>query len=292
MTLKALKYFKKVADVQHFTKAANELYISQPSLSYTISELEKELGTSLFDRSDKKVKLTYSGEIFLPYVTKALSILETGEELLKDLTDPKPKTISIGHIQSLSSTLIPSLIENFYRDPLNQNILFSFSQKDNDNLIKNFHEKKFDLIFTVEQIKNVESQVVAMQELSFVVSREHPLAHQKNIKLKDVENENFILINPETNLRRVIDKEFKTLNFKPKIYLEMSSCINILTYVEKNFGISIVPKVDILDSKKNVVPIDIEGIKMSRVIFANWSPCKKESVSLRRLKDFIDDFFK
>ena len=175
---------------------------------------------------------------------------------------------------------------------MNQNILFSFSQKDNDNLIKNFHEKKLDLIFTVEQIKNVESQVVAMQELSFVVSREHPLAHQKNIKLKDVENENFILINPETNLRRVIDKEFKTLNFKPKIYLEMSSCINILTYVEKNFGISIVPKVDILDSKKNVVPIDIEGIKMSRVIFANWSPCKKESVSLRRLKDFIDDFFK
>lgn len=292
MTLRALKFFKKVAELQHFTKAANELYISQPSLSYAISELEKGLGVPLFDRDDKKVKLTHFGEIFLPYVTKALAALEEGEELLKYATNPKEKTVSIGHIQSLSSTLIPTLIENFYQDPLNQNILFSFSQKDNDNLVKNFQEKKFDFIFTVEKVKNAISQPIAKQELSFVISKSHPLAKKNKIYLKDVKDENFILINPETNLRKVINKEFKNLNFTPKIYLEMSSCINILTYVEKNLGISIVPKVDILDSKKEVIPIEIEGIKMERMIYANWFPCKNENISLKIVKNFINEFFK
>lgn len=54
MTLKSLEYFKKLAELQHFTKAANELHISQPSLSYAISELEKDLEIPLFDRKDKK----------------------------------------------------------------------------------------------------------------------------------------------------------------------------------------------------------------------------------------------
>ena len=57
MTLKSLEYFKKLAELQHFTKAANELHISQPSLSYAISELEKDLEIPLFDRKDKKITL-------------------------------------------------------------------------------------------------------------------------------------------------------------------------------------------------------------------------------------------
>ncbi|MDY4011622.1 MAG: LysR family transcriptional regulator [Fusobacterium gastrosuis] len=292
MTLKSLKYFSKIAELQHFTKAANDLYISQPSLSYAISELEKELGVILFDRDDKKVKLTHYGEIFLPYVNKALAILSEGEKILKEEASVKhSETISIGHIQSLSSTLIPSLIENFYQDPLNQNILFSFSQKDNDNLVKAFLNKKFDIIFTVEEVKNAITYPVARQDLSLVVASNHPFTSKKKVSLKELENENFILINPETNLRKIIDKEFKNLNFKPKIYLEMSSCINILTYVEKNFGISIIPKVDILDSKKSVVPIEIENLVLNRIIYANWFPPQKENISLKKVKNFINTFF-
>ena len=75
MTLKSLEYFKKLAELQHFTKAANELHISQPSLSYAISELEKDLGVLLFDRKDKKIALNHYGEAFLSYVNQALSIL-------------------------------------------------------------------------------------------------------------------------------------------------------------------------------------------------------------------------
>ena len=129
MTLKSLEYFKKLAELQHFTKAANELHISQPSLSYAISELEKDLGVPLYDRKDKKITLNYYGEAFLSYVNQSLSILDEGLNFVKHIiSNPKSKNISMGYIQSLSSSIIPPFIEEFYKNPLNKNIQFSFTQ--------------------------------------------------------------------------------------------------------------------------------------------------------------------
>ena len=144
MTLKSLEYFKKLAELQHFTKAANELHISQPSLSYAISELEKDLEIPLFDRKDKKISLNYYGEVFLSYVNQSLSILDEGINFVKHISNPKAKNISVGYIQSLSSSIIPPFIEEFYKNPLNKNIQFSFTQKDNNELIKIFLDRKLD----------------------------------------------------------------------------------------------------------------------------------------------------
>ena len=219
MTLKSLEYFKKLAELQHFTKAANELHISQPSLSYAISELEKDLGIPLFDRKDKKITLNYYGEVFLSYVNQSLSILDEGINFVKHLSNPKSRNISMGYIQSLSSSIIPPFIEEFYKNPLNKNIQFSFTQKDNNELIKIFLDRKLDIIFCVDTVKGAISQAIGEQELCFVVSKEHPLCKKENIKLKDLENENFLLINPGTNLRKTINRNFKRLKFNPKVTL-------------------------------------------------------------------------
>lgn len=290
MTLRALQHFKKVAEVQHFTKAANELHVSQPSLSYSISELEKELGVNLFDRKDKKVELNYFGNLFLEYVNKALQTLEEGKQLLKLATAPTANSISIGYLQSLNSTLISNLIEHFHKDPLNQKIKLSLSQNSNSELIKNFYDKKIDIIFCVEKIKNAISQPIGQQELCFVVSKNHPLTKKKKIVLKDLINEDFILVNYGTNLRKVIDKKFKDLNFKPKISLEMSQCSNIVTYVEKNLGISIVPKTDIINSQKEVTIITVQEVSLSRTIYASWFSTKSENIALKRIKEFILEY--
>ena len=86
MNLNQLYYFKTVAQLQHFRKAAEKLNISQPSLSLSISNLEKELGTYLFERQGRNVSLTKYGEIYLEYVKEALSILEIGEKKLRKIT--------------------------------------------------------------------------------------------------------------------------------------------------------------------------------------------------------------
>ena len=294
MTLKSLEYFKKLAELQHFTKAANELHISQPSLSYAISELEKDLGVPLFDRKDKKITLNYYGEAFLSYVNQSLSILDEGLNFVKHIiSNPKSKNISMGYIQSLSSSIIPPFIEEFYKNPLNKNIQFSFTQKDNNELIKIFLDRKLDIIFCVDTVKGAISQAIGEQELCFVVSKEHPLCKKENIKLKDLKNENFLLINPGTNLRKTIDKNFKRLKFNPKVTLELGQCSNILIYVEKNLGISIVPKVDIIGHPlcDKLQIINVKNLDLKRTIYVNWFPRKNENLTLKYIENFIEDFF-
>lgn len=294
MTLKSLEYFKKLAELQHFTKAANELHISQPSLSYAISELEKDLGVPLFDRKDKKITLNYYGEAFLSYVNQSLSILDEGLNFVKHIiSNPKSKNISMGYIQSLSSSIIPPFIEEFYKNPLNKNIQFSFTQKDNNELIKIFLDRKLDIIFCVDTVKGAISQAIGEQELCFVVSKEHPLCKKENIKLKDLENENFLLINPGTNLRKTINRNFKRLKFNPKVTLELGQCSNILIYVEKNLGISIVPKVDIIGHPlcEKLQIINVKNLDLKRTIYVNWFPRKNENLTLKYIENFIEDFF-
>ena len=86
MNLNQLYYFKTVAKLQHFRNAADELNISQPSLSQAISNLENELGTYLFERQGRNVKLTKYGKLYLEYVEEALNTLEIGEKKLKQVT--------------------------------------------------------------------------------------------------------------------------------------------------------------------------------------------------------------
>lgn len=80
MNLNHLNYFRVLAKVEHYTQAASILSITQPSLSHAISNLESELGTYLFEKQGRNVKLTKSGKLFLKYVDESLNILEIGEK--------------------------------------------------------------------------------------------------------------------------------------------------------------------------------------------------------------------
>lgn len=85
MNLKQLYYFKRLAETEHYTEAASSLFITQPSLSHAISELEKELGVALFARKGRNVKITQNGKRFLPYVEDALASLENGRMTLQKI---------------------------------------------------------------------------------------------------------------------------------------------------------------------------------------------------------------
>ena len=83
MNLQHLYYFQTLADELHYHRASEKLYISQPSLTYAIKELEKELNTKLFVKKGKNIQLTNDGKLFLEHVNLSLKILDDGIELLK-----------------------------------------------------------------------------------------------------------------------------------------------------------------------------------------------------------------
>ena len=95
MNLQQLYYFRKLAEVQHYTEAAKALYITQPSLSDSIASLESELSVALFQKKGRNVQLTKYGEEFSQYVNQSLEILEHGIALMKEKSDSMTGTIDI-----------------------------------------------------------------------------------------------------------------------------------------------------------------------------------------------------
>ena len=146
MTLQQLKYFVETARTLHYTKAAEQLNISQPSLSYAISQLSKKLGVPLFKIEGTKVSLTEYGEAFLPYAESALNILAQGEAQLNRMQNPSSTNISLGYIYTVSFDAIPQLIDDFYIYKGNRNISFSFQVNITDLLIKKLLEGSLDIV--------------------------------------------------------------------------------------------------------------------------------------------------
>lgn len=93
MNLQWLYYFNTIAELEHYTRAAERLHVSQSNLSHAIKELEEELGAELFERKGRNIKLTKYGEIFQPYVQKTISSLEEGISTLKEYIDPNVGTM-------------------------------------------------------------------------------------------------------------------------------------------------------------------------------------------------------
>ncbi len=108
-----LQYFQVMARLQHFTRAAETLLISQPALSRSISRLEEELGVTLFDRQGHTVTLNRYGQVFLNRVNCAMQEISEGIKEIQHLVDPSKGSVSLGFVHSQGSNLVPDLLGLF-----------------------------------------------------------------------------------------------------------------------------------------------------------------------------------
>lgn len=286
MTLQQLQYFRTLAKIQHYTKASEILLISQPSLSYSITELEKELNISLFIKQGKKIKLSLYGELFLNYVERSLDLLDEGKKTIEIFADPLKGRINLGYLYSLSSSLIPRIIEALYKDNLNRSITFNFVQNLNNVLLDDLKSGKIDLAFCVKPSKDILSVPIMEQELYLIVPKNHPYAGWEEISLQEVQNEPFVFLNKNSGLREMLDDIFRDMGIKPKISFEAEECNAVMTFVSLNFGISIIPKVPALDNS-DISVLKIVHPKCSRMVYMAWMENKYMTPPVKKVKDFI-----
>jgi len=287
MNLKHLQYFRVLANLEHYTKAAEELYITQPSLSHAISEMEKELGTYLFEKNGRNIKITKHGKLFLGYVDNALKELETGEKTLKELISPTIGRIDLGFIYTLGAHLIPKLMKDFSFIENNEKITFSLSQGASINIISGLKSDKFDLIFSsyVENEPNIEFIPVFEQELILIVNKSHPLAIYDEIDLKDTQNYNYISFVKESGLYPVISKIFTDTNINPNIICRVEEDSAIAGLVSIDYGIAIIPNIWIIDNF-NVKRIKIKNNIDKRYIYLAYIKNKHLSPTVEKFKEF------
>ncbi|MDA8335612.1 MAG: LysR family transcriptional regulator [Peptococcaceae bacterium] len=110
-----LEYFQTVAREQHFTRAAGKLSLSQPALSRAIARLAEEPGVPLFERKGRTVSLNRYGELFLVRVNRALAEITGGKKEIQELVNPESGQVSLAHLHTLGTNLIPTLLGSFRR---------------------------------------------------------------------------------------------------------------------------------------------------------------------------------
>lgn len=268
MNLNHLSYFRVLAKLEHYTQAAEELSITQPSLSHAMATLEKDLGSYLFEKQGRNIKLTKYGRIYFEYVDRALSELERGEKKIRELTNVSTGTIELGYIYTLGPKFIPQLIKKFTDIDKNKDIKFLFGQGTTKSLIEGLKEEKFDMIFCsmVENEPDIEFIPIVNEELVLIVSNEHPLSKKESIDLTEVGDYSFIGFSKKSGIRPIIENLFNKVDTVPNIVCEVEEDNAVIGLVEINYGIAVVPKISSL-KYYNVKVLPITNPKHERFIY-------------------------
>ena len=249
MNLYHLRYFATLAHLEHYTKAAEILSITQPSLSHAISSLEKELGVKLFEKDGRNVVLTKCGQAFLVDVEQALNMLDSSVNKLQ-MTGLGEGRIDIAELRVLSSTLVPNFVKGFLDSSSNKKIDFHFHSSTGltSDMIQGLKERKYDIAFCSKMDNEplIEFTPVAKQALVLIVPKGHPLEGRTSIDLKDSLAYPHIVFSKRSGLRQVIDKLFEKCGGYPEIAYSTEEDQGVAGLVGAGFGIAVVPKMPIL----------------------------------------------
>ena len=288
MTLLQLQYFQTLAHVLHYTQAAAELHIAQPSLSYSIKELEKELGVKLFEKDSRHIKLTIYGEQFLPYAERILSMLDEGVNVLHQMAGSAQQIIRLGYFHSISASLIPSIMLDIYGQDQNQNIRFQFAEAASFDLFQMLKKGELNFSFCLHQDEELESVVVMRQPLYLAVPEHHPLAKRESVTFQDFAREPVVMLDKPSNLRTQLDRVYAKNGLTPNVVFEVRECNAALQYVALHFGVSVLPRVPAMENERVVVlPISDEDPAFIRTVYFSWMKGRPLSPAAKRVRDHI-----
>lgn len=260
-----MRYFVKLAHLQHYTNAAGELHITQPNLTHAIHGMEDELGVCLFEKRGRGIALTKYGKEFLEYVEQSLAVLDNGMEKMKEVSEGK-ETIRLGFLRTLGTAFIPGILSEYVRTGAGKKISFEYYDGITGELTEMLKKRECDLIFSSldEKEEEIEFIPVVKRSLYLIVPEEHSLSGREEISLQETKDCPYILFHPKTGMRSFTDALFAQHHFTPKCLMEIEEDEVIAGFVGKNFGVSIMHDMDILDTMP-VKKLKLKGIQDEKV---------------------------
>ncbi len=268
-----IRYFLAVAEELHYRKAAEKLFISQPGLSRQIKQMEKDLGIVLFERHNRKVKLTKAGEYLKKELRLNLKNIEHTFNHAKLLNDGKHGDLKFGYVGSAMQEIIPNLLVEFKKE--HQDVMVGLKELDNQKQIDSLFSYDIDLGFVrLERVPlGLEMKMLLKESFCLVLPSEHPI-NERNFKdLSQFKNESFILFDPKysASYYEKVMQIFDDSGFIPVISHNTIHAGSIYKLVENNFGISIVPKSLVDDNNKNIKFIELKKISQKTTLSVVWN---------------------
>ncbi|MGI5984992.1 MAG: LysR family transcriptional regulator [Clostridiales bacterium] len=300
MDIKDLRYFCMTAEMEHVTKAAEKLGVSQPFLTRVIGNLEKEIGLALFDNVGRKIRLNENGENFYIYAKKVLAEVDNLYAEIDSMLDKRERNIRIlCNISSYSAELIVA----FKKAHPNYTLTIDYASAKEINSALAIGDADFAFCtppIIDDPIKGIKTDLVFCERCSLLFPPDHPLIGKKNITFDDIKDEQLLTTPKGSGLRINIDRVFQKYDFHPQIVCESNDMNMIMRSVRDGMGYAIIPRWLLYSNpslKKYCVNVDIPEACGYIGFSYNTNPAEGsaypdfKSFAIRFLSEFKDNIY-
>ncbi|MCC3690641.1 cidABC operon transcriptional activator CidR [Staphylococcus capitis] len=287
MEIKQIKYFVEVVRQGGMTQASEHLYIAQSTISKAIKNIENEYDITLFDRSQKQIKLTDIGQTFYDNSLEFLALFEKLSLEMNDVVNVQKGHIKIGLSPMMNVQMFTNALNQFHK--LYPNVTYEVIEgggKIVENLTAN---DDVDIGITTLPVDHSLFHSVSLynEELLLVVSNDHHLSDMEKVDLAELKNEEFVLFHDDYYLKDQIIENCKRIGFYPKTVANISQISFIANMIQQGIGISIVPESLVRLMGDNVTSIQLENVELSWHLGAVWRKDAYLNYVTRQWIDFI-----
>ena len=292
MDLKQLQYFVSVIEHMNFSKAAEKLHISQPSLSNAIKKLEHEIGSPLLERNTRNLHLTEAGQLLYERAIVVLKNIEILKLEIDEVVVHGTSEITIGVMESIKYWL-PKVITE-YKKNYPKMVFHLVDILDNDLVKNSLRSYKTHLVITNHLFDDEDFEVKSLYEerLVAVLPLDHPLAEKEKLTISDICKEPFIIgkegFQTRQDILNAFEKEKKDIN----IQFVIERFEIAVSLVRENLGISILPEKYIQGlASKTIVHKEIDSPYLRRNVYLVYMKNRHLPVAIHQLLDEIEHFF-
>ena len=287
-----IRYVCAVADLRSFSHAAENLFVTQPTLSQQIRKLEDELGYPLFVRSTRTVSLTEEGERFCEKATPLLAQFDTFQQEMLAQRKTQELTLNVGLLPTFLDFKMPDLIEGFQAK--NPDITLSFEVRPSEELIKRLLGGKYDAVIayiTPAKMAGYESQldirILNHDYIHVAVSRKNPLSEQKTIYIDDVRKCSVIMLEKRSAIEREVQTMLQKYKIVPKKLKTSPAFRSMLGSVAMNQGICFLSSAvgsEYIRESVCSIPLSPEIEMLTVLIAPKVSP---KAAAIERFREYI-----
>lgn len=286
MELDQLRYFLRVAERGNFTRAAEDMLISQPALSRSIQKLEEELGQPVFERKTRSVSLTDAGTLLQARAQQVLSILEDTKAEITD--DGESGRIRVGAIPTIAPFFLPAVLQKFSKKFPKATLVVQ--ENTTDGLLKSCTQGEVDLAILALPVpaRYLEVESLFEEELLLVLPTDHPLVEKKRIRLSDVEPYPFVLLDEAHCLSDNIVSFCRERSFQPVAVERTSQLAMVQELVSLSHGVSMIPAMARRrDESDRRVYRSFSGQRPMRTVAVAWNPYRFQSRLLKAFREHL-----
>lgn len=281
MEMHQLTYFVRAAELGGFTKAAEECFVSQPSLSQAIARLEQELGRPLFDRLGRKIALTDAGRLLLENARQILNLAEDAKHRIAEAGNAG--RVRLAAIPTIAPYFLPPLLQAFGH--INQQTVVEVHEEVTETSIKQLLAGEVDLAILALPVAVDGLQVVPLfsEELLVVMPPDHRLANKPKLFAKDIGAEPFVLLAEAHCLSEQVAGFCQRKRFQPVVTERASQLLTVQELVSLGHGVSLIPAMArFLDKSPRRVYRSLAGEPPTRTVAMAWRGQRFQTQAVKR----------